>query len=208
MNKIKISVLIVIGILIISCNKKSKEETTVISKDVKETFQKYAHETKGVLGKNLMNAINTQGTEKAIEFCSTKAIVLTDSMGTAFNVTLKRVSDKPRNPLNMANNNETAFINELKEKISKGEKMTPMLLRQSFEELGTTYIKIGQFIASTPSIYPREYVTVFQGCLDQTTPMPYSYIEGVLRKELEKDGQTLEDIFQNHQGSSSLFCFL
>ena len=125
MNKIKVFVLIVFGILIISCNKKSKEETTVISEDSKETLQKYAVETKGVLGKNLMNAINTQGTEKAIKFCSTKAIVLTDSMGTAFNATLKRVSDKPRNPINMANDNETAFINELKQKISKGEKLTP-----------------------------------------------------------------------------------
>lgn len=125
MNKINVFILIAFGIVLFSCNKKSKEETTVISKDVKETLQKYAVETKGVLGKNLMNAINMQGTEKAIEFCSTKAIVLTDSMGTAFNATLKRVSDKPRNPLNMANDNETAFINELKQKISKGEKMTP-----------------------------------------------------------------------------------
>jgi hypothetical protein len=125
MNKINVFIFIVLGFLIISCNKRPKEETTVISKDVKETLQKYAVETKGVLGKNLMNAINTQGTEKAIEFCSTKAIVLTDSMGTAFNVTLKRVSDKPRNPINKTNYNETAFINELKQKISKGEKMTP-----------------------------------------------------------------------------------
>ena len=125
MNKIKVFIFIALGILLFSCNKKSKEETIVISEDVKETLQKYAVETKGVLGKNLMNAINTQGTEKAIEFCSTKAIVLTDSMGTAFNATIKRVSDKPRNPVNMANENETAFINELKEKVSKGEKMTP-----------------------------------------------------------------------------------
>ena len=125
MNKIKVSIFIALGFLMISCNKKSKEETTVISEESKEILQKYAVETKGVLGKNLMNAINTQGTEKAIEFCSTKAIVLTDSMGTAFNATLKRVSDKPRNPLNKATQNETDFINELKEKISKGEKMTP-----------------------------------------------------------------------------------
>ena len=125
MSKIKVFIFIALGFLMISCNKKSKEETTVISEESKEILQKYAIETKGVLGKNLMNAINTQGTEKAIEFCSTKAIVLTDSMGTAFNATLKRVSDKPRNPINMANDNETAFINELKQKISKGEKMTP-----------------------------------------------------------------------------------
>ena len=125
MNKIKVSIFIALGFLMISCNKKSKEETTVISEESKEILQKYAIETKGVLGKNLMNAINTQGTEKAIEFCSTKAIVLTDSMSIAFNASIKRVSDKPRNPINMANDNETAFINELKQKISKGEKMTP-----------------------------------------------------------------------------------
>lgn len=125
MNKIRMFIFIALGILIISCNKKPKEETTDISEEVKETLQKYALETKGVLGKNLMNAINKQGTEKAIEFCSTKAIVLTDSMGTAFNANLKRVSDQPRNSLNMANENETAFINELKEKVSKGEKMSP-----------------------------------------------------------------------------------
>jgi hypothetical protein len=136
MNKIKISVLILLGILIVSCNKKSKEETTVISEDVKETLQNYALETKGVLGNNLMNAINKQGTEKAIEFCSTKAIVLTDSMGTALNATIKRVSDKPRNPLNLANEDETAFINELKEKISNSEKLTSKISEFSGKTVG------------------------------------------------------------------------
>lgn len=82
-------------------------------------------------------------------------------------------------------------------RLAQGEKMSPMMLKDSFEQLGTTYIKIGQFIASTPSLFPREYVEAFQGCLDQTTPMPYTYIEGVLRDELEKNGQTLEDIFQS-----------
>lgn len=81
-------------------------------------------------------------------------------------------------------------------RIAQGEKMSPIMLKDSFEQLGTTYIKIGQFIASTPSLFPREYIEAFRGCLDQTTPMPYSYIEGVLKAELEKDGQTLNDIFE------------
>jgi hypothetical protein len=140
MNKIKVFVLIVFGILIISCNKKLKEETTVISEENKEILQKYAMETKGILGKNLMNAVNTQGTEKAIEFCSTKAIVLTDSMGIAFNAAIKRVSDKPRNSINKANENQTVFINELKEKISKGEKLTPKFTES--EDTVTGYFPI------------------------------------------------------------------
>lgn len=57
------------------------------------------------------------------------------------------------------------------------------LMRETFESLGSTYIKLGQFIASTPSLFPREYVEEFQGCLDQTPKLPFSYIESVLASE-------------------------
>lgn len=80
-------------------------------------------------------------------------------------------------------------------RVAKGEKPDAQLLKETFEQLGTTYIKIGQFIASTPSLFPRKYVEAFQSCLDQTTPLSYAYIETVLREELEKDGKKLEDIF-------------
>ena len=77
-----------LGLIFFSCNTKSKVEKVVPTADVAQSLQKYAVETKGVLGKNLMNAINSQGTENAIEFCSTKAIVLTDSMGVVLNASL------------------------------------------------------------------------------------------------------------------------
>lgn len=67
------------------------------------------------------------------------------------------------------------------------------LIRETFESLGSTYIKLGQFIASTPSLFPREYVEEFQGCLDQTPTLPFSYIQGVLASEFE--GRDLSQIF-------------
>ncbi|MDC5332519.1 AarF/UbiB family protein [Acinetobacter baumannii] len=67
------------------------------------------------------------------------------------------------------------------------------LMRETFESLGSTYIKLGQFIASTPSLFPREYVAEFQGCLDQTPTLPFSYIQGVLASEFE--GRDLSQIF-------------
>lgn len=67
------------------------------------------------------------------------------------------------------------------------------LMRETFESLGSTYIKLGQFIASTPSLFPREYVEEFQGCLDQTPKLPFSYIEGVLASEFA--GRDLSEIF-------------
>lgn len=136
MNKIKILLSIVVGILVFSCNTKPKEEKIATKVNTEDTLRIYAMQTKGVLGKNLINAISKQGTENAIEFCSTKAIVITDSMGVALNATIKRVSDKPRNPLNMADEDENAFINELKEKISKGEKLTSKITESNGKTLG------------------------------------------------------------------------
>ena len=80
-------------------------------------------------------------------------------------------------------------------RVARGEKPDAMLLKETFEQLGTTYIKIGQFIASTPSLFPREYVEAFQSCLDQTTPLSYDYIEQVLTTELAINGNALSDLF-------------
>ena len=67
------------------------------------------------------------------------------------------------------------------------------LMRETFESLGSTYIKLGQFIASTPSLFPREYVEEFQGCLDQTPTLPFSYVQQVLASEFA--GRNLDEIF-------------
>jgi predicted unusual protein kinase regulating ubiquinone biosynthesis (AarF/ABC1/UbiB family) len=68
----------------------------------------------------------------------------------------------------------------------------PRLLRRTFEKLGATYIKLGQFIASSPSLFPEEYVTEFQHCLDKTTPLPFSIMKTVLEQEMKRP---LHEIF-------------
>ena len=78
-------------------------------------------------------------------------------------------------------------------KYAKDKPSNAKLMRETFESLGSTYIKLGQFIASTPSLFPREYVEEFQGCLDQTPKLPFSYIESVLHSEFA--GRDLGDIF-------------
>lgn len=59
-------------------------------------------------------------------------------------------------------------------------------LRKLFERLGATYIKLGQFIASSPTLFPSEYVLEFQKCLDATEPLPWSSIKEVIESELGK----------------------
>ncbi|GBG63920.1 hypothetical protein CBR_g39924 [Chara braunii] len=69
----------------------------------------------------------------------------------------------------------------------------PAELRKFFERMGATYIKLGQFIASTPTLFPDEYVQEFQSCLDQTPPVPFNDIKETIRKDL---GRPLEQIYE------------
>lgn len=69
---------------------------------------------------------------------------------------------------------------------------TPRLLRETFESLGATYIKLGQFIASSPTFFPPEYVEEFQRCLDRTPPLSFSVMTRILEKELD---QPLDQIY-------------
>lgn len=68
----------------------------------------------------------------------------------------------------------------------------PQLLRETVERLGTTYIKLGQLIASSPSLFPAAYVEEFQKCLDRTPSLAFHYIRDTVEAEL---GRTLDEIY-------------
>ncbi|MFT5032454.1 MAG: aarF domain-containing kinase [Bermanella sp.] len=63
---------------------------------------------------------------------------------------------------------------------------SPVEMRELFETLGVTYIKFGQFIASSPSIFPKEYVEEFQKCLDQTPAIPFRKVKAIIEADLGK----------------------
>lgn len=62
----------------------------------------------------------------------------------------------------------------------------PKILRRLFEELGASYIKIGQFIASSPTLFPANYVLEFQSCLDKSPTIPFADIRAIIESELGK----------------------
>ena len=90
---------------------------------------KYALQTKKVLGKNLMGALQNQGTQEALQFCNERAYPLTDSMALHFGVKIKRLSDKARNPENQASPEELEVITHFKEAVAEGQEVTPYLRR-------------------------------------------------------------------------------
>eukprot|EP00522_Entomoneis_paludosa_P012367 CAMPEP_0172455416 /NCGR_PEP_ID=MMETSP1065-20121228/12054_1 /TAXON_ID=265537 /ORGANISM="Amphiprora paludosa, Strain CCMP125" /LENGTH=542 /DNA_ID=CAMNT_0013207877 /DNA_START=93 /DNA_END=1721 /DNA_ORIENTATION=+ len=80
----------------------------------------------------------------------------------------------------------------------------PAILRTLFERLGATYIKLGQFIASSPTIFPKEYVVEFQKCLDQTESLPWSTIKRVIEEELGPIPTTFAYVDQKPLASASI----
>lgn len=90
----------------------------------------YALGTKKVLGKNLMESIHKKGTLEALAFCNHRAIPLTDSMSTKFNASIKRVSDKNRNPNNKANKEELQYIAQFKKDLAEEKEIQPIAIEK------------------------------------------------------------------------------
>ncbi|KAL8535390.1 hypothetical protein ACS0TY_011149 [Phlomoides rotata] len=70
---------------------------------------------------------------------------------------------------------------------------SPIYLRKLFERMGATYIKLGQFIASAPTLFPPDYVLEFQRCFDRAPSVPFQEIQAILRQELGKPIDTVFD---------------
>jgi ubiquinone biosynthesis protein len=67
-------------------------------------------------------------------------------------------------------------------------------LRLAAEQLGPTYIKLGQIISSGEGLFPAELVEEFKKCRDQVPAEPFE----VVRLTVEQDlGGRLEDVFES-----------
>jgi cytochrome c2 len=112
----------------------SEQAPTSSTKSPAEIGLEYALETKKVLGKNLMGAIQNEGVLHALQFCNVQAMPLTDSMSMVHNATVRRVSNKPRNPMNRANSEEEKHIQYFQQLINEGKDPEPIV-----KEIATGY---------------------------------------------------------------------
>jgi len=80
----------------------------------------------------------------------------------------------------------------------------PKVIRTLFEKLGATYVKLGQFIASSPTIFPKEYVLEFQKLLDQTEAVEWRTIKQVIEKDLGPISKTFEFVETKPLASASI----
>jgi ubiquinone biosynthesis protein len=70
---------------------------------------------------------------------------------------------------------------------------SPQRIRCVLEELGPSFIKLGQLMSTRADIFPPEYIEEFTKLQDQVPPVPFSDIKRVIEQELRRP---LEEIFE------------
>ncbi|MFC6267775.1 Tll0287-like domain-containing protein [Frigoriflavimonas asaccharolytica] len=107
------------------------EKSEEISTDSLKIF---AGETKKLLVKNITAQIAKGGVESSEEFCNIEAMPLTKSMSDKHGLFISRVSDKMRNPKNIANAEELKLIKNYKKQLLAGEILKPIRTETHYYE--------------------------------------------------------------------------
>ncbi|MBI2388215.1 MAG: AarF/ABC1/UbiB kinase family protein [Deltaproteobacteria bacterium] len=68
----------------------------------------------------------------------------------------------------------------------------PVAVRHAFEELGTTYVKLGQLVASSHGLFPEPYCQELRACLDAAPPFAFDEVTRTLESEL---GRPAHEVF-------------
>ncbi len=78
-------------------------------------------------------------------------------------------------------------------------------LRLMFQELGPTFIKVGQILSTRPDLVPEEYARELENLRDSVAPIPFNDMESILQNEF---GRKIEDVFKTFKkepiGSASI----
>ena len=133
----KIFVFSSFAFLFLQCgNKVVHEETSIkeVATISSDSLHSYATATKKLLMKNVGEQMQKGGPESALEFCNIEAMPLTKSMSDKHGFVISRVSDKMRNPENVANAEELQLIEQYKKQLFAGEILKPVRTETHYYE--------------------------------------------------------------------------
>jgi ubiquinone biosynthesis protein len=71
---------------------------------------------------------------------------------------------------------------------------SPQRIRRVLEELGPSFIKLGQLMSTRADVFPPEYIDELTRLQDQVPPIPFEKIKEVIERELKSP---LTDIFKS-----------
>ena len=58
-------------------------------------------------------------------------------------------------------------------------------VRMALEELGPTFVKMGQILSTRPDLLPVDFLQEFEKLQDQVAPFPYSEVRSIIESELD-----------------------
>lgn len=76
---------------------------------------------------------------------------------------------------------------------NKDQKQDAVNLRKAFEELGSSFIKIGQIISTRPDLLPQDYIDELSKLQDHVPPFPFADIKRIFKEEF---GEEIDAIFE------------
>lgn len=81
----------------------------------------------------------------------------------------------------------------------------PARLRESFEKLGPTYVKLAQLVASSEGMFPEAYSLEFRHCLDRVPEFSIDEVNATIREELKHEpSEIFESIDTKPLASASI----
>ncbi len=84
------------------------------------------------------------------------------------------------------------------------EKLTrPQRLRMAFEELGPTYIKLGQILSTRPDLVPVDILEELARLQDEVPPFPFEDVKAVIESEFGVPAEELFDQLDNQPLASA-----
>jgi len=72
----------------------------------------------------------------------------------------------------------------------------PIKVRLALEELGPTFVKLGQILSTRPDLIPPDYIEELQKLQDKVPPFAYDQVEQIIKREL---GADISKIFKSFE---------
>ena len=130
MNKIFLLLVWALPLIFANCDSNNKNIDNDSNSNQEELISKgkvIAQASFTKLSTELKNAMGIGGIESAINYCSISAIPLTDSLSRVHNASIRRVSDRYRNPINKPTAEELEVINIYRQQVANNKLAKPLI---------------------------------------------------------------------------------
>ncbi|MGM0399984.1 MAG: ABC1 kinase family protein, partial [Chloroflexota bacterium] len=84
----------------------------------------------------------------------------------------------------------------MEQDVQTEELTIPQRVRRTLEELGPTFIKLGQLLSTRPDLLPPQYIVELGKLLDAAPPVPLEEISQMVEKEL---GAPADELYQHFE---------